>query len=219
MTAAKTKKPVRIPDYTVAEEIGNAVSHGLGALFGLSAMILMGIRADSVLSFVCGMVYGLSMVLLYATSCVYHAVPASDPLKGSLRIADHCMVFLLVLGSCVPVFLRGIGGTAGWCLFSFVLGSSLLGIVLTLWDMDRTEKVCAALHLLNGWSVAVGFHWLVSSIGWQGTGWLLAGGIVYSAGVVFFALGASKRFMHGVFHLFCLAGTVLQFVGICFYVL
>ena len=119
----------------------------------------------------------------------------------------------------VPVFLLGIGGAPGRILLGSVAVSSAAGIGLTVWDMDRTDKICTGLHLLNGWSVVLGFHWLIASVGWQGIAWMLAGGIVYSAGVVFFALGATKRGMHGVFHLFCLAATFCQFWGIYMYLL
>lgn len=219
MTAALKKQTIRIPDYTLREEIFNSLTHLYGAVFGGIALLLMAFKVHDVKTLLCVLAYGVSIILLYATSSWYHGLPASSPKKGALRIADHCMVFVLVLGTCVPVFLLGIGGLPGRILLSFVTVSSAVGIVLTVWDMDRTEKLCTALHLLNGWSVVLGFHWLIARTGWQGVAWMLAGGIVYSAGVVFFALGASKRWMHGIFHLFCLAGTVLQFVGVFFYVL
>lgn len=219
MIAALKKQTVRIPDYTLREEIFNSLTHLYGAVFGGIAMILMGFKVHDVKTLLCVLVYGLSIIFLYATSSWYHGLPASSPKKGAMRIADHCMVFVLVLGTCVPVFVLGIGGLPGRILLGSVTVSSLLGIGLTVWDMDRTEKICTGLHLLNGWSVVLGFHWLIASVGWQGIAWMLAGGIVYSAGVVFFALGATKRGMHGVFHLFCLAGTVLQFVGVFHYVL
>ena len=219
MTAAIRKQNIRIPAYSVSEEIFNAVTHWLGAAFGAAALALMIQRVRGGRALLCVLAYGLSIILLYGTSALYHGIPAASPKKGRFRIADHCMVFVLVLGTCVPVFLLGIGGTAGGILLAFVSVTSVLGVGLTVWNMDRTEKICTALHLLNGWSVVLGAHWLVENVGWKGTVWMLAGGIVYSAGVVFFALGASKRWMHGVFHLFCLAGTVLQFLGICGYVL
>ena len=219
MTAAIRKQKIRIPTYSVGEEIFNAATHWLGAAFGAAALALMIHRVRDGRTLLCVLAYGLSMILLYGTSALYHGIPAASPKKGGFRIADHCMVFVLVLGTCVPVFLLGVEGKIGWILLAFVAATSVLGILLTIWDMDRTEKICTGLHLLNGWSVVVGFHWLLMNVGWKGAAWLLAGGIVYSAGVVFFALGASKRWMHGIFHLFCLAGTVLQFLGICGYVL
>lgn len=219
MTAAIRKQKIRIPAYSVGEEIFNAATHWLGAVFGALALALMIPRVRDGKTLLCVLVYGLSMILLYSTSALYHGIPASSPKKGGFRIADHCMVFVLVLGTCVPAFLLGVGGIAGRILLAFVTVTSAAGMGLTVWDMDRTEKICTALHLLNGWSVVLGFHWLVGNVGWKGVAWMLAGGVVYSAGVIFFALGASKRWMHGVFHLFCLAGTVLQFVGIIRYVL
>ena len=184
MTAAIRKQNIRIPAYSVGEEIFNAVTHWLGAAFGAAALALMIQRVRGGRALLCVLAYGLSIILLYGTSALYHGIPAASPKKGRFRIADHCMVFVLVLGTCVPVFLLGIGGTAGGILLAFVSVTSVLGVGLTVWNMDRTEKICTALHLLNGWSVVLGAHWLVGNVGWKGTAWMLAGGIVYSAGVV-----------------------------------
>ena len=136
MTAALKKQTIRIPDYTLREEIFNSLTHLYGAVFGGIALLLMAFKVHDVKTLLCVLAYGLSIILLYSTSCWYHSVPASSPKKGVLRIADHCMVFVLVLGTCVPVFLLGIGGLPGRILLSFVTVSSAVGIVLTVWDLS-----------------------------------------------------------------------------------
>lgn len=214
MTEIMTKRNVRIPDYTLQEEVFNTLSHALGVLFGGTALIHMMLKADTVLQTVCALAYGLSIVVLYLISADYHNEPVNSRAKGRLRILDHCSVFLLVFGTCTPVFLLGIGGRTGWGLFLSLCILTAAGVALTLRDMDRYEGVCTAIHLINGWSVLAGIGTLTETMGSAGLGWLLLGGVMYTVGVVFFALGARKRYMHGVFHVFCLLGTVFQYIGI-----
>ena len=120
MTAAIRKQNIRIPAYSVGEEIFNAVTHWLGAAFGAAALALMIQRVRGGRALLCVLAYGLSIILLYGTSALYHGIPASSPKKGGFRIADHCMVFVLVLGTCVPVFLLGIGGSRRRVLLTFL---------------------------------------------------------------------------------------------------
>ncbi|MBR2595079.1 MAG: hemolysin III family protein [Solobacterium sp.] len=217
MTAVR--RQIRIPDYTLGEEIFNAVSHGIGAALSIAALVLMIIRAHGALAVTSVSLFGAAMILQYTVSCIYHAL--SPRLKGKkvLRVIDHCNVFLLVFGTYIPASLLGVGGTAGWVLFGFVAAVSLIGIVLTGVDVDRYSKAAVVCHLLDGWSILFGIPALLAAMGAAGVRWLLLGGILYSLGAALYGLGKRTRWMHSVFHLFCLAATFCQFWGIYMYLL
>ena len=205
------KREIRIPDYTLGEEIFNAVSHGLGALLSPAALTLMALRAHGALPEIAVSLFGLAMIQLYTVSCVYHAL--SRDLKGKkvMRVIDHCNVYLLVLGTYIPVALLGVGGTMGWVLLGMVLIFTVLGVVFTAVDVDRFQLVSVICHLLSGWSILIGIPGLLRTMGWSGLQWMLLGGVMYSVGAILYGLGKKKRYRHCVFHVFCLLGTFCHF--------
>ena len=202
---------VRIPDYTLGEELFNAISHGLGALLGAAGLALMLVRARGALEATTAALFGASMILLYTMSCVYHALPSGLEAKKVLRVLDHCNVYLLVFGTYVPVALLGVGGKTGWILFGAVGFFTALGIVLTAVDLERFQVAAVLCHLCNGWSILFGVSGLMQSMGREGILFLVLGGVMYSVGAVLYAAGKKKRYRHSVFHLFCLAGTFFHF--------
>lgn len=205
------KREIRIPDYTLGEEIFNAVSHGLGALLSPAALTLMALRAHGALPEIAVSLFGLAMIQLYTVSCVYHAL--SRDLKGKkvMRVIDHCNVYLLVLGTYIPVALLGVGGSMGWVLLGMVLVFTVLGVVFTAIDVDRFQLVSVVCHLLSGWSILIGIPGLLRTMGWGGLEWMLLGGVMYSVGAILYGLGKKKRYRHCVFHVFCLLGTFCHF--------
>lgn len=213
------RQKIRIPDYTMNEERFNSTSHLLGAFFGSLALVLMMIRADGLLEMGCGILYGLTMILLYSVSASYHALSPARESKGILRVLDHCMVFFLVLGTCIPVFLLGIGGSMGRGMLGVLIALTIFGVTLNIWDVDRFQALSAVMNLICGWSVLIGFRPLMQRVGPYGIALFLAGGIAYTLGAVLYAVGAKRRYWHSVFHVFCLAGTVLQFIPIYLYLM
>lgn len=213
------KHEIQIPDYTIGEEIFNAVSHGLGALLGVVGLILMVIKAHGVLAETAVSLFGVAIVQLYTISCIYHAL--SPRLKGKkvMRVIDHCNVYLLVLGTYLPVALLGVGGWMGWLLLGIVFVFSVLGIVFTAIDVDRYQLVSVICHLICGWSILIGIPGLLASMGVQGLVYSILGGIMYSIGAILYGLGKKKRYRHSVFHIFCLLGTFFHFWGIYMYLL
>ena len=213
------KREIQIPDYTIGEEIFNAVSHGLGALLGVVGLILMVIKAHGVLAETAVSLFGVAIVQLYTISCIYHAL--SPRLKGKkvMRVIDHCNVYLLVLGTYLPVALLGVGGWMGWLLLGIVFVFSVLGIVFTAIDVDRYQLVSVICHLICGWSILIGIPGLLASMGVQGLVYSILGGIMYSIGAILYGLGKKKRYRHSVFHVFCLLGTFFHFWGIYMYLL
>lgn len=215
MEAVK-KRQIRIPDYTMGEEIMNAVTHGLGALLSVAALVLMLVRAHGALPTLTVTVFGVAMVQLYTISCVYHALSPRLTGKKVLRVIDHCNVYLLVFGTYVPVALLGVGGALGWVLFGIVLFFTVLGVVFTAIDVDRFQVVSVVCHLLSGWSILIGVPALLRSMGGHGVLFMVLGGVMYSIGAVLYALGKTRRYRHSVFHVFCLLGTFCHFWAVYF---
>ncbi|MBQ6256337.1 MAG: hemolysin III family protein, partial [Clostridia bacterium] len=137
MTEARARLNIRIPHYTLGEEIFNAVSHGIGGLLSVLALVLMLVRARGALAVVSVSLFGAAMVVLYVISCVYHALSRRTEGKKVLRVIDHCNVFLLVLCTYGPVSLLGVGGALGWVLLSVVAAFAVTGIVFNAIRVDR----------------------------------------------------------------------------------
>ena len=205
---------ISIPRYSMEEEVLNATTHGFGAVLSVVALVLMVLKASSPLAMVCACVFGVAMVVLYTTSCLYHALPATSTAKRIVRVMDHCNVFLLVFGTYVPAALLGVGGAMGWVLFGIVAFFTVVGIVFTAIDVDRFSVVQVICHLVNGWSILFGIPQLLSTMGLAGVAVIVAGGVAYSIGAILYGVGKSRPYMHSVFHVFCLLGTFLQFLGI-----
>ena len=215
----RRKSRIRIPDYTLGEELVNSISHGAGALLGIAALVLMLLKARGPLQVVTVSLFGASLILVYTMSCIYHALSKRTGGKKVLRVLDHCNVFLLVFGTYIPVALLGVGGTAGWVLFGLVGAFTALGIVLTAVDLERFSAAGVICHLLSGWSILIGLPQLLRSMGKGGLVCLVLGGIFYTIGAVLYAIGAKRRYRHSVFHFFCLLGSLCHFLAVYRYLL
>lgn len=213
------KREIRIPDYSLGEELFNAISHGIGALLGAAALVLMVVKAHGALPEVTVSVFGVTMIQLYSISCIYHALPPSLKGKCVMRVIDHCNVYLLVLGTYIPVSLLGVGGAKGWWLFGIVALFTALGITFTAIDVDRFSLVSVICHLISGWSILISIPDLLRSMGMQGLVLMILGGVMYSVGAILYGLGKKRKYRHSIFHIFCLLGTVFHFFAIYFYLL
>ncbi len=206
--------------YTVGEEIFNSVSHGVGSLFaiiGSTVLVTMAAMKGSAIGVVAFIVYGLSMVILYTMSTLYHAFPMPG-VKKIFRIFDHSTIFILIAGSYTPFTLVLLKGSkAALIVFIAVWAAAILGIVLNAIDIKRFTKISMVLYVVMGWA---GISIIVPIFHALGNGFylLLAGGISYTAGLIFYGL-KKIRYMHSIWHLFVLGGTVLHFFCIAFYVL
>ncbi len=215
----KKKIDIRVPKYTLGEELFNSISHGLGALLAIAALVLMVVKAKGPLAETTVSLFGSTMVILYTLSCIYHALPASLEGKKVLRVLDHCNVYLLVFGTYIPVALLGVGGSLGWILFGVVALVTVLGIVLTSIGIDKFQALEVICHLINGWSILFGLSKLSNSIGLNGIVLLILGGIIYTVGSILYGIGSKKKYIHSIFHLFCVAGTILHFFTVYLYLL
>ena len=214
MASEKIRRP-----QTRGEEIANTISHGLGAvlaLAGAAPLAVRGILSGSAKTGFSLTAYAVSLVLLYTASAVYHG--ARDPeVKRRLRIMDHCSIFVLILGTYVPMSLLVVGGRLGWTLFLTNTTLAVIGITLNTIDLKRFDKVSLALYALMGWLVVLAMKAIVASLPPAGLALLVGGGLAYTVGIVFYK--ARGKYMHFVWHLFVLAGSVLQFFCIALYCL
>lgn len=203
----------------LGEEIANSISHGVGFLAAMAVTPLLIIKAiPSGASAVVGVsVFGATMMILYMASTLYHAFPESRT-KRIFRIFDHGAIFLLIAGTYTPFTLTVLYGAWGWTLFGIVWALAAGGVVLKSVQNVKTNKLSIALYLGMGWLALLAAKPLYTSLSFWGLFWLIAGGVMYSAGVLFFAYDHRIRYSHFIWHLFVLAGTSCHVVAV-FYVL
>lgn len=216
------KKTIKIPKYTLGEEIVNSISHGLGAIFSIVALILLIIKSAQTknpIAIVTVTIFGVSMVILYTLSCIYHALSKKTKGKKVLRVLDHCNVFILVYGTYLPVALIGVKGITGWILFGIISTTTIIGIIFSSINVDKYAKLEVICHLINGWSIIIGGNQLLKNVGLIHFLLLIIGGIFYSIGAILYKIGAKKKYFHSIFHFFCLGGTIFHFIAIYGYLL
>lgn len=208
---AHRRDQLGLPSYTVGEEIMNAVSHGLGALLAAAGLvILLVLTRRSAANIVSVAVYGGTLFLLYTVSTLYHALGVCKA-KRVFQILDHCTIFLLIAGTYTPITLICLGGTAGWALFVAVWAAAVTGIVLNAIDLKRFKVVSMVCYLAMGWSVVFVIGPLVRSLEPFYILLLVLGGVFYTVGAIIYGKGRRVRYMHGLWHFFVLAGSVLHF--------
>ncbi len=200
------------------EEIANAISHGLAAVAAIAGTIFLMIEAikrGTALHITCFALYGASMFLLYLFSYLYHALTVPRG-KGVMRVFDHCSIFLLILGSYIPVALLVIGGMTGWILVIVNTLCAILGVTLNAISLSRWQKFSLILYLIMGWSAIWVIRPVFLAIPLKGLLLLVGGGLAYTAGIVFYKMKMHK-YMHFVWHLFVIAGSTLHYFFIYYY--
>ena len=219
------KKKIRIPSYTLGEEITNSITHGLGALFSIVALVLMIIKAirkgNTALCFVVLIVYGTFMFITYVISCVYHGLSPKLKAKKVFQIMDHCSIFVLIAGTYTPVLLcsiRQVDAKWAWILFAVVWIMTVIGITLNAIDIKKYQTFSMICYLVMGWCIIFKINLLPQAIGMNGIWLLVSGGLAYTIGVVFYVLQNKIKYMHSIWHLWILVGSILHFLCIILYV-
>lgn len=212
---------VKIPNYSLSEELINSISHGVASIFSIVGLIMLVIKAANkgAMAVTTVTLFGTTMIILYTISCIYHALSPKITGKKVMRVIDHCNVFLLVFGTIIPVALVGIEGYLGWTYFSIVALVTLIGIVFSAIDVDKNQKIEVICHLINGWSVTLFSKTLITNIGTVGFLFVVLGGVMYSLGAILYGIGSKKKYMHSVFHFFCIFGTIFHYLAIYLYIL
>ncbi len=215
----------KLPDYTKGEEIVNMVSHILGSVAGVVSLTLglvIAVWFGDGYSVAGALVYGIAMILLYTFSSIYHGLSRNLLAKKVMQIIDHCSIFILIAGTYTPIVLcaiRVFSPVLGWSLFAVVWAAATVGIVLNSFDIKRYKKFSAACYLLMGWCIVFAYPALDFLVNRGGTGLLLAGGLCYTVGAGFYYFFKKTRYMHSVFHLFVLAGSITHMLYILLYIL
>ena len=203
--------------YTKGEEVFNAVSHIVGGGLGLVFWAVLAFLAYPDGMALAGVsLFGFGALALYTMSALYHFLPDGRA-KGVFRVFDHCTIFLLIAGTYSPFCLIALGGTVeGWMVFGLQWGLAAVGIAMNAVAMNNklVKGVSMALYVVLGWMALAVFPQLAAALPAPSLWLLLAGGIAYTVGIVFFALGKKMRWFHPVWHLFDIAGTALQFASI-----
>ena len=210
------------PKYNLSEELINSISHGVGAalsVVGLVLTIVFAAKHNNVLGIVSSCIYGVSMIVMYTISCLYHALSPRLRAKKVFRVLDHCDIYVYIAGCYTPFCLSLIGGTFGWILFAIVWLCATIGVLLNAIDLEKYKKPSLALYLIMGWMILISTKSLLEAIEPAGLYLLLCGGVIYTIGAVLYAIGSKKRYYHSVFHFFVLGGSILQFFSILLFAL
>jgi len=201
------------------EEIANTLSHGIGLLAAIAALpilVVAAARDGSAATIVGASIFGSTMVLLYFTSTLYHLLPAGRA-KQILQIVDHGAIYLLIAGTYTPFTLGALSGPWGWTLFGLVWGFAAIGIAVKSIGGAKYGWLSTALYVAMGWLALIAIQPILQNVPGWGVFWLIAGGVSYTAGIVFFVIDERVRFTHFVWHLFVLGGTACHFIAVLKY--
>ena len=213
-----------LPDYTKGEEIMNMVTHIVGGAVGIVALVLCIIKAclkGDGMDLMGSILYGICAVGLYTMSSVYHGL-RPGPGKKVLQILDHCAIYFLIAGTYSVVALsalRPVAPVLGWCMFGFQWGMAALAVTLTAIDLEKYNVFSMICYIGMGWCIILFPKQAMEGLSPAGFWLLFAGGVAYTIGAVLYGIGSKKRWMHSVFHIFVVLGSILQFLSIILYAL
>ncbi len=198
----------------------NAWTHLVGAVLALVGgvwLLLLASASGDSWKQVSVAIYGVTLVLLYSTSTLYHSV--QGPAKRLMQKLDHLSIYLLIAGSYTPFCLVSLRGPWGWSLFATVWSLALIGMLQEIKPRSEARVLSLVIYAVMGWIVLVAVQPLLVALGREGFAWLASGGVLYTIGIIFFAYDSRFRHWHGIWHLFVMAGSLLHFVAIWRYVL
>lgn len=204
-----------LPRYSLGEEIFSSTSHGASAVLAAAALVLLLVFCEKTpLKVSAVSIYGGSMIALYSISAIYHGLGLNRA-KKVFRSLDHCTIFLLIAGTYTPITLVCLGGWQGWTMFAGVWAAALVGVILNAVSVERFKVFSMVCYLVMGWVVVLAMGPLRQNLNPLGFWCLLTGGVLYTVGAVLYGLGKKRPYMHSVFHLFVLGGSVLH--TLCIY--
>ena len=213
-----------LPNYTRGEEIFNMVSHIVGGGLGVIVTVLcvtLAAMHQNVWAVVGCVIYGISMITLYTCSSVYHGL-THQTAKKVMQVLDHCTIYFLICGTYTPILLtaiREVSPVWAWTIFDLVWGLAAMATTFTAIDLKKYSKLSMACYIGMGWCIIIAWDVTVRAIAAPGLWLLIAGGVAYTVGAVLYGIGQKHRYMHSVFHLFVVLGSILQFLCIFFYVI
>lgn len=221
----RTPLPERqLPRYTPGEESFNMISHIVGGAFGILALIAciaISVRHRNPWAVTSSAIYGVSMITLYTMSSLYHGLHAGTG-KKVFQILDHCTIYFMIAGTYTPIVLtaiRPVYPAWGWALFALVWGLAAMGATFTAIDLKKYSVLSMVCYIGMGWCIIIALKPTLATVPIPALLWILTGGIVYTIGAALYGLGKRHRYIHGVFHVFVLLASILQFIGIAGYIL
>ncbi|NOR28956.1 MAG: hemolysin III family protein [Lutibacter sp.] len=206
--------------YEPKEEKLNVISHAVGLVLSIAALVLLVVYSSiygSAWHIVSFSIYGASLIVLYSASTFYHYVQ-SPKLRHRLNIFDHSAIYVLIAGTYTPFTLVVLNGWVGWTIFGVSWGLAIAGIILKLFFTGKYDKISTFAYVLMGWVVIFAIKPLVHNLPFEGLMWLLAGGVFYTVGAVLYSI-KNLKYNHAIFHIFVLLGSFAHFVAVFFYVL
>lgn len=204
--------------YSLGEEITHSITHGIGAglsVAGLTVLVVLAALFGDVYQIVSFSIYGGTLVLLFLASTLYHSFQ-NPKVKRVFKVIDHASIYLLIAGTYTPFLIVGIRGTLGWTLLAIVWGLALLGVSFKALFIHRFQKLSVLAYVLMGWLCVIATKQMLANIPLGGLIWLAAGGVVYTVGVIFYAL-KKYRYTHAVWHLFVMGGSICHYFAVLFY--
>lgn len=217
-------KDRELPTYTKGEEIFNMVSHIVGGAIGLIGMVLCIIFSaihQNSYAIVGSIIYGISMIFLYTMSSIYHGLKPTRKAKKVMQILDHCTIYVLIAGTYTPILLSSImkvDQVAAWTMLAIVWTFAILGIVLNAIDLKQFRVFSMICYIAMGWCIIFRIDLVIKSLGMTGFILILLGGIIYTLGTILYGIGKKVKYMHSMFHLCVVIGTLLQLIAIILYV-
>ena len=215
----------KLPKYTKGEEIFNMVSHIVGGALGVVTIVLCSVFGGihhNAYGVVSGVIFGVSMIILYTMSSIYHGLKPEMRAKKIFQIIDHCSIFLLIAGSYTPFCLctlREHSPALGWTIFGIIWGVAILGITLNAIDLKKFKVFSMICYLAMGWCIVFKIGLLIELLGVAGFALLLSGGIVYTIGAILYGVGKKKKYMHSIFHLCVFFASLLHFLCVLLFVI
>ena len=211
----------KLPNYTLGEELLNAISHGTGAVAAIAGLVFCLLVAKDGFSVVSSCIYGFGLIGVCTISCVYHALKPGMA-KKVLQVIDHCTIYLLIAGTYTIIVLSAIRPAypvLAWCLFGFQWAAAALAVTLTAIDLKRYSVFSMICYIGTGWAVIPFWRQTMEVLTKPGFFLLLFGGIAYTIGSILYGIGSKRKWMHGIFHIFVLLGAALQYLCVLLYVL
>lgn len=211
-------KELLINRYTVKEEVFSSITHGIGALLSMAALVILvafaSVQGDAwkIVSF---SIYGFTLFFLYMSSTLYHSV-FHEKTKQVFRVFDHVSIYLLIAGSYTPIALVAMEGPWRWIIFGLIWSIAITGIILKVMNISKAKKLSTALYVAMGWLVIVAIKPILAMVPAGLLVWLVIGGLLYTFGVIFY-VNKKIPYNHGIWHLFVLGGSMAHFFGILFY--
>ncbi len=210
----------QVNNFSIVEEIWHATTHGLGLALGIAGLIVLVVIAhlhSSVMGVIASVIYGSTLIIMYGSSTLYHAV-TNQRVKKIFQIFDHASIYFLIAGSYTPITLVVLGGGWGWSIFGINWAIAIFGITLKFLYPRRFEKLSLYLYVIMGWLIVIAYHPLLQDMSTGGLWLLLIGGLFYSFGVIFY-IQDDKPYFHTIWHLFVLSGSIAHYFMTLFYII